>query len=127
MKKILLSTLFFLNISYFCFSQPGDRKNRLETIQIAYLTKELSLTQEEAQKFWPVYNDYRSELVQVRKETKDDEVLSDEKVLNVRKKYKSEFKKVLGTDQRVNQVFLAEKNFRELLRKELMNRRRNNQ
>ncbi len=125
MKKILLLTLFLLNISYFCYAQADKRKNNIEAIQIAYLTRELSLSSEEAQKFWPVYNEYRDELVSVRKEIRNDEVLFEEKVLNIRKKYKTDFKKVLGTDQRVNQVFVAEKSFRDLLRKELMNRRGN--
>ena len=125
MKKILLPTLFLLNINYFCYSQVENRKNNIEAIQIAYLTRDLSLTAEEAQKFWPVYNEYRDELLAVRKEARNDEVLFEEKVLNIRKKYKTDFKKVLGTDQRVNQVFVAEKSFRELLRKELIKRRGN--
>ena len=125
MKKILLYTLFFLNISYFCFGQNENKKDRVESIQIAFLTKELSLTPEEAQKFWPIYNDYKGELAQARKESREDEVEFEEKVLTVRKKYKGEFKKVLGSDERANQVFVAEKNFREMLRKELQNRRKN--
>ena len=125
MKKILLLTLFLLNINYFCYSQVENRKNNIEAIQIAYLTRELSLSSEEAQKFWPVYNEYRDELLAVKKEARNDEVLFEEKVLNIRKKYKADFKRVLGTDQRVNQVFVAEKSFRDLLRKELMNRRGN--
>ncbi len=125
MKKILLLTLFLLNINYFCFSQVQNRKNNIEAIQIAYLTRELSLSSDEAQKFWPIYNEYRDELLAVRKEVRDDEILFEEKVVNIRKKYKTDFKKVLVTDQRVNQVFLAEKSFRELLRKELMKRRGN--
>lgn len=122
MKKFLLSILFLLNINYFCFSQV-NRRDKIEAIQIAYLTEKLSLTSEEAQKFWPVYNNYRDDLLGVRKETRDDEVLYEEKILNVRKKYKTEFKKVLGSDERVNQVYIAEKSFRELLRKELMRRK----
>ena len=125
MKKIILSALFFLNISYFCLAQEEGRKNKIEAIQVAWFTKELSLTTEEAQRFWPVYNDYRDELVEVRKDTRNDEVLFEEKVLNVRKKYKTDFKKILGTDQRANQVFVAEKSFREMLRRELMKRRSN--
>ena len=125
MKKILLLTLFLLNINYFCYSQVENRRNNIEAIQIAYLTRELSLSVEEAQKFWPVYNDYKDELLTVRKEARNDEVLFEEKVLNIRKKYKTDFKKVLGTDKRVNQVFVAEKSFRELLRKELIKRRGN--
>ena len=125
MKKISLLTLFLLNINYFCFSQVQNRKNNIEAIQIAYLTRELSLSSDEAQKFWPIYNEYRDELLAVRKEVRDDEILFEEKVVNIRKKYKTDFKKVLVTDQRVNQVFVAEKSFRELLRKELMKRRGN--
>ncbi len=125
MKKILLLPLFLLNINYFCFSQVQNRKNNIEAIQIAYLTRELSLSSDEAQKFWPIYNEYRDELLAVRKEVRDDEIMFEEKVVNIRKKYKTDFKKVLVTDQRVNQVFLAEKSFRELLRKELMKRRGN--
>jgi hypothetical protein len=124
MKKILLYTLFFINISYFCFGQT-DKKDRLESIQIAFLTKELSLTPEEAQKFWPVYNDYKAELAQARKASREDEVEFEEKVLTVRKKYKGEFKKVLDSDERANEVFVAEKNFREMLRKELQKRQDN--
>ena len=125
MKKISLLTLFLLNINYFCLSQVQNRKNNIEAIQIAYLTRELSLSSDEAQKFWPIYNEYRDELLAVRKEVRDDEILFEEKVVNIRKKYKTDFKKVLVTDQRVNQVFLAEKSFRELLRKELMKRKGN--
>lgn len=125
MKKILLLTLFLLNINYFCYSQVQNRKNNIEAIQIAYLTRELSLSPDEAQKFWPIYNEYRDELLAVRKEVRDDEIMYEEKVVNIRKKYKTDFKKVLETDLRVNQVFLAEKSFKELLRKELMKRRGN--
>ena len=125
MKKILLLTLFLLNINYFCYSQVQNRKNNIEAIQIAYLTRELSLSPDEAQKFWPIYNEYRDELLAVRKEVRDDEIMYEEKVVNIRKKYKTDFKKVLETDLRVNQVFVAEKSFRELLRKELMKRRGN--
>ena len=125
MKKILLLTLFLLNINYFCYSQVQNRKNNIEARQIAYLTRELSLSPDEAQKFWPIYNEYRDELLAVRKEIRDDEIMFEEKVVNIRKKYKTDFKKVLETDLRVNQVFLAEKSFRELLRKELMKRRGN--
>ena len=125
MKKILLLTLFLLNINYFCYSQVQNRKNNIEAIQIAYLTRELSLSPDEAQKFWPIYNEYRDELLAVKKEVRDDEIMYEEKVVNIRKKYKTDFKKVLETDFRVNQVFLAEKSFRELLRKELIKRRGN--
>ena len=124
-KKFIVLLVFLINISYFCIAQPqqGARGNKAEAIAVAYLTKELALTTEESQKFWPVYNNYRAEIKKARKDKPEDEVEFEESVLNIRKKYKTEFKRILGTEQRANKIFVLEKNFREMLRKELMDRR----
>jgi small-conductance mechanosensitive channel len=126
-NKFILLFLFFINISYFCFAQPNkEMMDKAEAIQIAYLTKELGLSADEAQKFWPVYNDYKDQIKRARKENTTDEIEYEERVVNIRKKYKPDFRRVLGNDERVNKIFVADKNFRELLRKELMNRRMQN-
>ena len=125
MKKILLLLSFFINISYICLAQPAEQRNRAEKIQAAYITNELKLSPEEAQRFWPVYRNYKEEIRRARQEKREDELAFEEKVLDIRKKYKPEFKKVLVNDQRVNRVFIADKNFKEMLRKELQNRRNN--
>jgi hypothetical protein len=123
-KKLFLLLAFTINVSYICLAQPQDNKpSKAEAIQIAYLTKELDLTPEEAQKFWPVFNNYKQEMLSTRKGGSHDEVEVEEKTLNIRKKYKTEFKRVLGNDQRVNKLYQAEKNFRDMLKKELMKRR----
>ncbi len=127
MKKLLLFILICGNINYFCFAQPGGNFNKAEALQVAYLTKELGLSSEEAQRFWPVFNNYREELKKTRRDNRTDELMFEEKVLNIRKKYSTEFKKIFNNDQRVNRIFQADKNFREILRKELQNRRRNQQ
>lgn len=119
MKKILLLILIFLNFSYFCFSQQDERIRKAEAIQIAYLTKELGLTSDEAQKFWPVFNNYKAELRKARIENAGDVVAADEKMLNIKRKYQGEFKKVLSDDNRVKRIFSADQNFKELLKREL--------
>ena len=125
-KKIIILLVMFLNINYFCYvhAQQGPLK-KVETLHAEYLTKELSLTPAENEKFWKVYNDYRNELRSTRKENGGDAIELEEKLLNTRKKYKNDFKKVLGSDERVNKLFVAEKSFREILRNELQNRRAN--
>ncbi len=56
-KKLILLLVFCINISYICFAQPADaRAKKVEGIQKAYLTEELSLTPEESTKFIPIYN-----------------------------------------------------------------------
>lgn len=123
-KKIIVLLAICINISYFCYAQSkkGDLR-KVKSLQVAYITKELALTPEESEKFWPVYNNYKNELKSTRKEENDDQIELEEKVLNTRKKYKADFKRILGSDDRVNKLFVAEKSFRDMLRAELKNRR----
>lgn len=59
-KKYLLSILILL-ISLISFSQnkKTDYYKKLESRKISFITEELQLTPEEAQQFWPLYNEYR--------------------------------------------------------------------
>ena len=126
MKKILfIISLLFLH-SYFCVAQTqsdAQTDDKVEDIKIAYMNKELSLTPEEAQRFWPIYNNYFSEIKQARREHINDEVAFEEKVVKIRRKYKGDFQKVLNSDARANKVFVSEKNLRDMFKKELQNRR----
>ncbi len=92
-----------------------------------FFWEELSLTPEESTKLFPIYNSYREELKTIKKDKGNDEIEYAEQVLTVRKKYKAQFKEVLGTDERVNKMFLAEKNFKKILEEELDKRKRNDQ
>jgi hypothetical protein len=124
MKKIILFLALFTGLSYICQAQP-PRGEKIQAIFVAFVTKELNLTSDEAQKFWPTYNQYFAELKKAREENRNDELVFEEKALNIRKKYKPEFKKVLNDDNRVNRVFVIDRNFKEMLRKEMMNRQKN--
>lgn len=96
---------------------------RLEALKIAYLTKKLSLTTEEAQRFWPVYNQYIADMKKVRASGPGgDEIEKDEKILGVRKKYQGEFAKALSPE-RANDFYRAEKEFYGFVAKELQQRR----
>jgi Spy/CpxP family protein refolding chaperone len=43
-----------------------ERQERFQSMKVAHLTKELDLTPEQAQAFWPVYNKYADEKKAVR-------------------------------------------------------------
>lgn len=122
MKKILI--LIALSLPLLLSAQDKtQRDNKLQSLEIAYLTKELNLSPEEAQKFWPVYNKYSAEMREtLRSKENDPDVLDkQQKLLDIRKKYRTEFLKVLSPD-RVNQVFTSEVKFREMVRRELQER-----
>ena len=45
-----------------------EKREEIESMKVAFLTKKLELTPEEAQKFWPVYNQFQGELDKIRDE-----------------------------------------------------------
>ena len=100
---------------------PVNEKKQqgIDALKVAFISKELDLSPNEAQKFWPVYNQYAKELKTAI--SHDNNVLDrDEKVLNLRKSYKDQFSNVLGP-QRMNKIFNAEGRFRNLLIKSMRN------
>jgi len=97
--------------------QVSEQKQQdIEALKVAFISKELELTPEEAQKFWPVYNQYSKELkgLNIAEAGSGDVLDRDEKVLNLRKRYKDQFTKLLGP-QRMNRMFGAEGRFRQIL------------
>jgi hypothetical protein len=98
---------------------------KIEALKIAYLTNKLTLSPDEAQRFWPVYNKYMEDIRKTRldaRENKQSEIATEEKILGIRKKYNTEFGKVLS-DEKVNSFFKAEKEFGTYLQKEIIERR----
>ncbi len=123
MKKIylLLSCCCFALVAAAQEPEPdlSDKKQQdIEALKVAFISKELSLTPEEAQKFWPVYNQYSKELNGVVTENREDVLERDKNVLDVRVKYRDQFSKILGP-QRMNRMYNAEGRFRHLLIKAL--------
>jgi hypothetical protein len=82
MKKIILSAILMLAFASSSFAQRNAErtKNRMESYQIAYITEKLSLTPEESQRFWPVYNQFKEQAKKIRKDNrnhKDIEAMND--------------------------------------------------
>ena len=65
-KKFFLILLLFLSVSNLKAQEKTDNwcqwKQQFKAEKIAYISTELALTVEEAQKFWPVYNKYDGKL-----------------------------------------------------------------
>ena len=105
--------------------KPGPGVQRLESLQVAYLTRELALTPEEAQQFWPVYEKYKKEIKTsfTNNTGQVDPLERQQKMLDIRKKYRDEFAKSLGKE-RANKVFNSADRFREMV-KHAAEKRRN--
>lgn len=96
-------------------AQMAKMKEQRAAMRVAYITKELNLTEEEAEEFWPVNNKMEEEIKALKKANKPDrskkiEELTEvevedivqkafttkEKEIEIRKKYHEEYKKILG-------------------------------
>lgn len=136
MKKTILTFVLLVSAAVATVNaQAGektDKKEKLEALRVAFITKELNLTSEEAEKFWPVYNQREAEQEEVRKQLREnhkgkniDEMTDAEvekliekqlelrqKELDIDKKYASKLKEVLPV-KKVAKLPVAEKKFRE--------------
>lgn len=68
MKRI---TVFLLIIMMFPITWTSAQNTNLEKLnnyKIGFFTKKLNLTSSEAEKFWPVYNDYQTQRNQIQVE-----------------------------------------------------------
>jgi Spy/CpxP family protein refolding chaperone len=140
MKKFLLLLMLLAPLSG-VQAQPGQgagpRRAEMQAAKIGFFTRFLALTEEEAQKFWPVYNKYEEEReahrkkmmgLRLNKETTDELTEKEAEALveqylqlrqeevELEKRYYASVKKVLPAPK-VAKLFQAERQFqREILR-----------
>ena len=140
--RFLLLFLALLPVAIFA----QDRKDKIETMHIAYLSQKLNLTSGEAEKFWPIYNQYKTDQDQLRKQrmanveavenaggvdnmndaqvqkllTAETDLESRE--LDLRKQYLAKFQQVIPI-RKVAKFFIAEDEFKRYLLNELRKRR----
>ena len=99
MKYILILTLLLGSFSVvFAQDNPtGDditRQERVKALYVAYVTQQLALTPEEAQKFWPVHTQFETELKGVKKDLS--ELDRQQARLDIKKRYHGNFFALVG-------------------------------
>ncbi|HEY4798337.1 MAG TPA: Spy/CpxP family protein refolding chaperone, partial [Bacteroidia bacterium] len=142
MKKIILISLVAFGMKGLAQQTPPPpappsppdppRKEKVESMRIGFLTQKLDLTPEEAQKFWPVYNEFHKKREELHKKHReeikdskdnfdslsdkqieaivDNEMVFRQKNLDLEKEYHSKFKAVLPI-KKVAKLYRAEDQF----------------
>ncbi|RLD61292.1 MAG: hypothetical protein DRJ05_02930 [Bacteroidetes bacterium] len=117
-----------------------QKKERIKTYKIAFITEKVNLTAEEAEKFWPVYNEHQSQMENLQEkrfkgkpprpndiadltdteaEAAIDEMLENElQIFNLKKKFRDALKPILPA-KKILKLFNAEREFRIELMKRL--------
>lgn len=66
MKKHFLLLVLLFTILFTYGQEKRESREKIKALKVAYLTEQLALTTEEAQKFWPVYNKHEERLDYLR-------------------------------------------------------------
>lgn len=64
-KRTLISCTLLL-VSFLMHAQ-GPVRDRIKTLKVAFITERVGLTSEEAQQFWPIYNEHENTLEEIRR------------------------------------------------------------
>ncbi len=140
---IIASMMFFLSATNAQDIKPDKRKaiEKIEAHKVAFITKVLDLTPEEAQKFWPLYNEYSEKERQLRSSfeaNKPKKTMSEEEANNVidyyfeneqqkltlKKNYYDKFKMILPATKVVRLHFAENRFKRKLLKKLRKNKKK---
>ena len=92
MVRVILLTLA-LSTVFTNMNAQEDRKEQIEQLRVAFISEELSLSAEEAQVFWPVFNIFRDQRMELEKDIRksirqleEKTPLSEQDVLRLNKK-----------------------------------------
>jgi Spy/CpxP family protein refolding chaperone len=140
--KIATTLTMLLVMATSAFAQREKAKEEIKTMKIGFITQELSLTAEEAQKFWPVYNEFQEKTEKLRAEKReickvtksnssidslsnaevekmvDKEIVLQEKELQLKKEFHAKIKTVLPI-KKVAKLYRAEREFRKHILKKM--------
>ena len=128
MQNFILAITFFLS-SFVVQAQeqrepdPVKREQKIKALYVAYISQELKLTEDEAQKFWPVHAQFDNEVRSVKLDLS--ELERQQNVLNIKKKYEDRFTRIIGPE-RTDAFFRNDAEFRKKLVERLKNMRQQN-
>ena len=62
--------LLFYCAGFNAYAQEHNKHERIKALKVSFITEKLELSATEAEKFWPIYNTYDSQIHDLRHEEK---------------------------------------------------------
>jgi hypothetical protein len=116
MKKWLTILFLFLSTGFATLAQNEDPQQdgggKIQDRMNEYIQNKLGLSRTEAEKFNPVFVHYFRDFVQTHKENRGDRLILQQRIIELRLRYRGEFKQILD-EQRANKVYVYEDEFRK--------------
>ncbi len=118
-----------------------DKKEMIQAQKVAFITREVNFSTTEAEKFWPLYNEYQAKKLDINKPKREMEktlkqlspdqitdrqaedllnlqLSTEQSLLDLKKEYIGKYKAVIGI-KKTAQFFQAEKKFNDFLLRQL--------
>jgi len=140
----VMSLFLIFSFQIHAFSQ-GPHMERIKAQRVAFFTEKLDLSESEAEKFWPVYNDYSSQKEKINLESRNltrslmlkiDDMEEKEIEVSLHKfielennsnklflKYNEKFNQILPPSK-VMKLYMAENQFKQYLLKQIGDQRK---
>ena len=109
MKKILL-ILTFAWLTGSALHAQDEENDRIRDKMREFIQKRLNLNRNEADRFAPVFVRYFREWRQTLKENRDDVLVRQQRIVELRIRYRTEFRDIVG-EKRSNDVFKKQDEF----------------
>lgn len=114
MKKFLLICSVMVFSIFGAYSQDEGPNEQIREKMSEFIQKRMNLSKAEAEKFNPIFYRYFQDWRKTLNENKGDRLVLQQKVAELRLRYRNEFKTVIG-EQRSNEVYKQQEVFiREL-------------
>jgi hypothetical protein len=150
-NRLMIATLLFMVLAGGVQAQEQEDdlpqvqdpkvKEKISAIHIAYITEQLGLTPAEAEKFWPIYNEFSSKRKDLRKQLRQERKNPDpnktqeqndqelvelhlkvkQQELDLEKDYSSRLLKVISA-QKLRTLPEAERRFRQMIIEQIQRR-----
>lgn len=139
MKTLLKTFLIVLTAATTALAQPpGQAMKRIHAAKIAYITDRIHLTPKQSADFIPLYNEYEKEVRSTRlqflekyksnhvydaddatcRKYVDDNLDYQQAIIDLKRKYNDRFLSIISPQQLAN-LYIAEREFRQILLKRL--------
>jgi hypothetical protein len=138
MKQIIYIILLIAFAGQASYAQPQNKNGRIYSIKKSYVEDRINLTAEQRQGFKNTYERYENELRNNRKEFHrendgqngspeylDKKFQYKEREIEIKRKYKNEFLKVISPQQ-LNSLYSAEDEFNQMAKEQLRERQGQN-
>ncbi len=125
MKKLLLIIIFLFPFVSITMAQEDNDDDKIRDKMRQYIQQRMRLTKNEAELFTPIFIRYFKEWRTTLRENKTDRLILQQKIVELRLRYRGEFKDIIG-EKRSNEIYRHQEIFiqelKDIKKERLQNR-----